>query len=194
MTALLTLSDLPTLEDYARQRDALRRELLEVKKRRQVRIGDNVTLLFENRATVRYQVLEMLRIEKTTDAEAIQQELDAYNPLIPAGNDWRATMLIEFADAEERRVQLKYLRHVEHQVYAEIGGERITALADEDMERSDDEKTSAVHFLRFVLPAEAIAQLRAGAALAFGIEHPRYRYCVPVADPAVRATLLADLA
>lgn len=194
MSAALTLADLPSLEDYAHQREALRRELIEVKKRRQVRIGDNITLLFENRETVRYQVLEMLRIEKTTDATAIQQELDAYNPLIPAGNDWRATMLIEFEDAEERRVQLKCLRHVEHQVYAEIGGERVMALADEDMERSDDEKTSAVHFLRFVLPAEAIVRLRAGAALAFGIEHPRYRYCMAVGDPAVRAALLADLA
>jgi hypothetical protein len=189
----LTLSDLPSVADYAAGRDAMRSLVIAAKKSRQVRIGENVTLLFENRDTVKYQILEMLRIEKTSDPAAIQDELDAYNPLIPAGSDWRATMLVEFEDADERRVQLKYLRAVEHAVYVRAGEHRIAVLADEDMERSDEEKTSAVHFLRFPLGAEAKAALRAGADLVFGIDHPRYRYETPISDPAVRASLLGDL-
>jgi hypothetical protein len=193
MNAPLTLADLPSVEDYARTRDTFRTQVIAAKKSRQVRIGENVTLLFENRDTVLYQVLEMLRIEKTADPAAIQDELDAYNPLIPAGSDWRATMLVEFPDAEERRVQLKYLRSVEHAVYARIGERRLAVLADEDMERSDEEKTSAVHFLRFTLDAQDKAELRAGAALAFGIEHPRYRYETEVLDAGARDSLLRDL-
>ena len=176
MIHTITPNDLIPLDEYARQRDTYRSEVMNTKKLRYIAIGENVSLLFENRTTVLYQILEMLRIEKTTDSEAIQQELDAYNPLIPGGKDWRATMLIEFADTDERRVQLKYLRHVEHQVYADIGGTRIIATADEDMERSNEEKTSAVHFLRFDLSAESISALRSGAALAFGIDHPHYRF------------------
>jgi hypothetical protein len=193
MTSTLTLQDLPSLADYARERDAFRAQVLATKKARHVPIGENVSLLFENRLTVLYQVMEMLRIEKTTDPEGIQAELDAYNPMIPGGSDWRATMLIEFEDAEERRVQLKYLRHVEHSVYADIGGIRVTAVADEDMERSDAEKTSSVHFLRFPLPPEAVVALRAGATLRFGIDHPRYRYAHEVSDPAAIASLADDL-
>jgi hypothetical protein len=193
MNAPLTLADLPSVEDYARTRDTFRTQVIAAKKSRQVRIGENVTLLFENRDTVLYQVLEMLRIEKTADPAAIQDELDAYNPLIPGGSDWRATMLVEFPDAEERRVQLKYLRSVEHAVYARIGERRLAVLADEDMERSDEEKTSAVHFLRFTLDAQDKAELRAGAALAFGIEHPRYRYETEVLDAGARDSLLRDL-
>ena len=193
MNAALTLSDLPSVEEYAQSREALRAAVIAAKKARQIRIGENATLLFENRDTVKYQILEMLRIEKTCDPAAIQDELDAYNPLIPGGSDWRATMLVEFEDAEERRVQLKYLRAVEHAVYVRIGDRRIAVVADEDMERSDDEKTSAVHFLRFPLDAEAKAALAGGADLAFGIDHPRYRYETPVTEPAVRASLLGDL-
>lgn len=192
MNAPLTLSDLPSVEDYAKTRDTFRAQVIAAKKSRQVRIGENVTLLFENRDTVLYQVLEMLRIEKTADPAAIQDELDAYNPLIPAGSDWRATMLVEFPDAEERRVQLKYLRAVEHAVYARIGERRLAVLADEDMERSDEEKTSAVHFLRFTLDAQDKAALRAGAALAFGIEHPRYRYETEI-HAGARNSLISDL-
>ena len=193
MNAPLTLADLPSVEDYARTRDTFRTRVLAAKKSRQVRIGENVTLLFENRDTVLYQVLEMLRIEKTADPAAMQDELDAYNPLIPGGSDWRATMLVEFPDADERRVQLKYLRAVEHAVYARIGERRLAVLADEDMERSDEEKTSAVHFLRFALDAQDKAALRAGAALTFGIEHPRYRYETELQDTAARDSLIRDL-
>lgn len=194
MSKLLTLQDLPPLADYVRDRERFRADVLAAKKARYVAIGDNVSLLFENRLTVLYQVMEMLRIEKTTDPDGIQSELDAYNPMIPGGADWRATMLVEFEDAEERRVQLKYLRLVEHHVFAAIGDARVMAVADEDMERSDAEKTSSVHFLRFPLPPEAIARLRAGAPLAFGVDHPRYRFVHEVNDPAVVASLLGDLA
>ena len=193
MASALTLQDLPALADYTRERERFRAEVLSAKKARYVPVGDNVSLLFENRLTVLYQVMEMLRIEKTTDPQDIQSELDAYNPMIPGGADWRATMLIEFEDAAERAVQLKYMRLVEHHVYAGIGDIRVTAIADEDMERSDAAKTSSVHFLRFPLPPEAIAALRAGAPLAFGIDHPRYRFVNNVSDPATLASLLGDL-
>ena len=189
----LTLNDIPSAAEYARTRDAFRAEVIAAKKARTVAIGENVTLLFESRQTVLYQVLEMLRIEKTTDSDGIQAELEAYNPLIPGGSDWRATMLIEFPDAEERRVQLKYLRTVEHAVYARIGTTHIAAVADEDMERSDEEKTSAVHFLRFPLAAADVEALRAGAPLVFGSEHPRYRFESALAGGDARASLLADL-
>ena len=193
MNASIMIEDIVPLDDYAKRRDEYRTEVMNAKKLRYIAIGENVSLLFENRTTVLYQILEMLRIEKTTDREGIQQELDAYNPLVPGGKDWRATMLIEFADADERRVQLKYLRHVEHHVYADIGGTRITATADEDMERSNEEKTSAVHFLRFDLPAASISALRDGAPLAFGIDHPRYRFEKRIEDPTVLASLIGDL-
>lgn len=185
--------ELMSLQDYAAERQAFREKVLEAKKARYVPIGDNVSLLFENRLTVMYQILEMLRIERTTDPEGVQAELDAYNPLIPDGANWKSTMLIEFADAAERQVQLKYLRDVEHHVYAEIDGMRVMATADEDMERSNEEKTSSVHFLRFDLPAAAIQALRGGARLVFGIDHPRYRFEKEVADRAVLDSLLGDL-
>lgn len=194
MSKALTLVDIPPLGDYLEQREDYRRNVLATKRHRLLRIGENITLLFENRETVLYQILEMMRIEHTADADGIQAELDAYNPLIPQGSEWKATMLIEFEDADERKVQLKYLRHVEHAVHAEIGGERIVALADEDMERSDEEKTSAVHFLRFALTPAAIAALKGGAPLAFGVDHPRYRFTTRVDDAAVRGALLGDLA
>ena len=193
MTTALSIKDIPSAAEYARIRDDFRARLIGHKKARTVAIGENVTLLFESRDTVLYQVLEMLRIEKTADPEGIQAELDAYNPLIPGGADWRATMLIEFPDAAERQVQLKYLRSVEHAVHARIGDEKIVAMADEDMERSDDEKTSAVHFLRFPLTAQHIAALRAGAELVFGIDHPRYRFESAAAADATRESLRADL-
>lgn len=193
MSRIINITELPSLAHYAQTRDSFRAEVIEAKKSRLVRIGDNVSLLFENRLTVLYQVMEMLRIEKTTDREAIQAELEAYNPLIPGGNDWRATMLIEFTDAEERRVQLKYLRQVEHHVYARIGDQRIMAQADEDMERSDAEKTSAVHFLRFALPPAARAEIGSGVPLLFGIDHPRYRFEQLIDNTDTRASLLADL-
>ena len=192
MTAIDRAS-LLTLEAYARARPQFRADVLAHKKRRTLAVGPNVTLIFEDELTIRYQVQEMLRIEKTFEERGIQDELDAYNPLIPDGTNWKATMLIEFPDADERKRQLALLRDIEHHVWVEVdGGGRVTAKADEDMERSNDEKTSAVHFLRFELPAAMRAALKAGAAVAIGIDHPDYAARVTI-DDATRAALLADL-
>jgi hypothetical protein len=186
-------ASLMPLETYAKERTAFRAKVMAHKKHRQIALGAHLTLSFEDELTMRYQVQEMLRVERIFEEAGIHDELDAYNPLIPGGSDWRATMLVEFPDADERRVQLKYLRAVEHAVYARIGERRLAVLADEDMERSDEEKTSAVHFLRFALDAQDKAALRAGAVLAFGIEHPRYRYETELHDAAARDSLIRDL-
>jgi hypothetical protein len=155
-------------------------------------LGEHVTLLFEDRVTVQAQVQEMLRIERIFEAEGIQDELDAYNPLIPDGSNLKATLLIEYADAAQRAVELARLRGIERAFYAEVDGHgRASLHADEDLDRSDEDKTSTVHFLRFEFAPEAIAALDAGAALRFGIDDPRLRIDV-VANDALRAALLAD--
>jgi Protein of unknown function (DUF3501) len=193
MTAL-TRTDLYNLETYAIERAAFRARVLAHKQLRKFHVGEHVTLLFEDRLTIQYQIQEMLRIERIFEAEAIQDELDAYNPLIPGGSDLKATMLIEYADMEVRRRELARLGGIEHRVYAEVAGHgRATTHADEDMDRSDDDKTSAVHFLRFAFAAEAIAALRAGAALHFGIDDPRMPVMVEV-PAATREALLRDFA
>jgi hypothetical protein len=190
----LTVADLWKLEDYAEQRAAFRQKVLAHKQRRSVALGPNMTLLFEDRLTVQYQVQEMLRIERLYERAAIQEELDAYNPLIPDGSNWKATCLIEFPDVDERRVKLAALRGVERAIWAQgADAPRVTAIADEDLDRSDDDKTSAVHFLRFELPREFVAALKGGAGLRFGVEHPALSVDVEIA-PDVRAALLADLA
>ena len=166
---------------------------MQTKRNRLVAVGDNVSLLFESYETVKYQILEMLRIEKTTDPAAIKEELDAYNPLIPDGSNWKATMMIEYPDEQERRVQLKYLRGVEDLVWCS-DGQKVYAIADEDMERSDDEKTSAVHFLRFQLTPEMIsAATDRGAAIQFGIDHERYHFKSAEIQGESRDSLVADL-
>src|SRR5690349_17633930 len=165
-----------SLEAYARERNAFRARVIEHKKRRTVRLGEHVTLLFEDELTVRYQVQEMLRIERIFEEDGIQHELDAYNPLVPDGNNWKATMLIEYPDAEERRRELARLKGVERRVWVRVaGGEPAYAVADEDLERENEEKTSSVHFLRFELDAGARERLKRGAALAIGVDHPAYR-------------------
>jgi hypothetical protein len=181
------------LETYARERDAFRARVIEHKKRRTVRLGDHVTLLFEDELTVRYQVQEMLRIERIFEEQGIQHELDAYNPLVPDGTNWKATMLIEYPDAEERKRKLAELRGIERRVWTEVAGcARVAAIADEDLERESEEKTSSVHFLRFELEAPMREALARGAPLALGIDHPRYQASVQL--PAeVRAALCADL-
>lgn len=193
MNKQITLEEIPPLDDYAAQRDAFRSRIMVVKKNRHVSIGDNVTLLFENRDTVFYQVMEMLRIEKTEHREGIQQELDAYNPLIPDGSNWKATMLIEFPEEVERRVQLKSLRNVEHQVWCDVGGRRVIAIADEDLERSDEEKTSSVHFLRFELDAKLRQAALDGADIRFGIDHDRYHCNSGILHRQQREALVEDL-
>ena len=193
-TARLTIDDLLKLEDYAVQRPALRAQVLEYKRHRTLALGPHMTLAFENRHTIRYQVQEMLRIERIFERAAIQDELDAYNPLIPDGSNWKASCFIEYPDEQERRAALARLRGVERHLWAQVAElPRVTAIADEDLERSDDDKTSAVHFLRFELDALQVAVLKAGGGVRFGVDHPAYCHSVTAPD-AVRRALLADLA
>ncbi|MDP1696786.1 MAG: DUF3501 family protein [Xanthomonadaceae bacterium] len=188
----LTRTDLLTLEAYASERSAFRAKVIAHKKHRQVPLGEHINLLFEDRLTIQYQVQEMLRIERIFEPAAIQDELDTYNALIPTGHNLKATMLIEFPDEAQRRVELARLGGIEHKVYGEVEGlGRAFAIADEDMDRSNSEKTSAVHFLRFEFGAEQIAALRAGAEFGFGIDDERLRVGYTVKRDS-RAALLAD--
>jgi Protein of unknown function (DUF3501) len=187
-------SSLLSLEAYARERNAFRAQVIEHKKRRTVALGEHVTLIFEDELTVRYQIQEMLRIERTFEEAGIQDELDVYNPLVPDGTNLKATMMIEYPDVAERQAALERLKGIEHRVWVQAGGgARAYAVADEDLERENDVKTSAVHFLRFELDPQARAALRAGAPLRLGVDHPQYQASVEAA-PEVRAALAADLA
>ena len=160
----LTRSDLWSLEQYAEQRADFRRKVLAHKRHRQVALGEHVRLYFEDRLTIRYQIQEMLRIERVFEPAGIQEELDAYNPLIPDGRNWKATLMIEYEDSEQRKVELERLVGLEHRVWVRIGsGEPIYAIADEDLDRATADKTSAVHFLRFELPDAAIAEVHQSA-------------------------------
>jgi hypothetical protein len=189
----LTRADLWKLEDYARERTAFRARVLAHKQLRSVPLGEHVTLIFEDRLTMQYQVQEMLRIERIFEAAAIDEELAAYNPLIPDGGNFKATMMIEYADAAERRRELERLHGIENAIALRVGdAPLVLAIADEDMPRSDATKTSAVHFLRFELPPAQIAALRADAPLHFCIDHPHYQATTTVGAD-VRCALLADL-
>jgi hypothetical protein len=189
----LTPDDLYTLEAYAKLRPQFRGRVLEHKKHRRLQLGAHVALLFEDRLTMQYQVQEMLRVERIFEAQDIQAELDVYNPLVPDGSNWKATMMIEYPDAEERRKMLEQLVGIEDRVWVRIGGaEKIFAVADEDMDRSTAEKTSAVHFLRFELPSEMVADLKSGAILSAGVDHPLESSSV-VMTPAMHESLIADL-
>ena len=188
----LTRADLLPLEIYAAQRDAFRQRALAHKRKRTLHLGEHVTLLFEDYITVQAQVQEMLRIERVFEPAGIQDELDAYNPLIPDGRNLKATMLIEYADSAQRAEELARLQGIERKLYAEVAGQaRAECHADEDMDRSDEEKTSAVHFLRFEFAPDAIRALRGGAALAFGIDDARLPLRIE-ANAALREALLAD--
>src|SRR5687767_9496306 len=168
---MIERNSLLTLEAYARQRAQFRAKVMEHKKRRTVHLGGNITLQFEDELTIRYQVQEMLRIERIFEEAGIQGELDAYNPLVPDGRNWKATMLIEYPDADERRRMLAQLKGVERAVWVEVEGcARVRPIADEDLERENDEKTSSVHFLRFELDDAMCAALRRGAALTLGVD------------------------
>lgn len=191
MTALAR-ADLYSLETYAVERPAFRARVLAHKRSRRLALGAHATLLFEDRLTIQYQIQEMLRIERIFEPDAIQAELDAYNPLIPGGHDLKATLLIEYADEAMRRRELARLGGIEHRFFAEVAGHgRTIAHADEDMDRSDDGKTAAVHFMRFDFAPAQIAALRAGAALRFGIDDARMPLAVD-APEATRAALLRD--
>jgi hypothetical protein len=187
----LTRTDLLSLEQYSEQRFLIRAEAIAHKQNRHIALGAHVRLLFEDRLTIRYQIQEMLRIEKIFEAVGIQDELDAYNPLIPDGDNLKATMLIEYEDVEERKAALEKLRGIEDVVFAQVGAEKIVALADEDMERENATKTASVHFLRFQFNASLIRQLRGGAALSFGVDHRQCTTSVAVSDDQ-RKALLAD--
>jgi hypothetical protein len=190
----LTVDDLLSLERYSRERADFRARVMAHKRNRQLAVGPNVMWLFEDRLTVQYQVQEMLRTERIFEAEGIEEELSAYNPLIPDGGNWKATLLIEFPDPEIRKVQLEKLRGIEDRCWVQAGDlPRVFAIADEDLERENETKTSAVHFLRFELGDVFVASLAGGAALSVGIDHPNYSHALaPVADN-VRAALAADL-
>ncbi|MGB0358792.1 MAG: DUF3501 family protein [Litorivicinaceae bacterium] len=188
-------NSLLSLEDYAKQRPEIRAEAMRLKRIRSVFIGPNMTLQFENEATIRYQVQEMLRIEKTFEEDGIMDELEAYNPLIPDGTNLKCTQMIEFPDEEERKVKLAELVDVENRTYIQIQGfDRVYAIADEDLERANSEKTSSVHFSRFEFTADMIAAIKNGAAIAMGSDHPNYNYRVDEIDPETQGSLMEDFA
>ncbi|MDX1380025.1 MAG: DUF3501 family protein [Xanthomonadales bacterium] len=189
----LDRSDLLSLEDYATQREDFRAKVMTHKKHRRVGLGPHLGLYFEDRLTIQYQVQEMLRIERIFEADGIREELDAYNPLIPDGRNWKATAMIEYGDPEVRRRELARLVGIEHDIWVKVDGhERVNAIANEDLERSTPDKTSAVHFLRFELDDAMVASLRDGAALRMGVDHENYAHEVTVTGP-VRDSLLTDL-
>jgi hypothetical protein len=182
-----------SLETYARERSAFRARVIEHKKRRSVHLGEHVTLLFEDELTIRYQIQEMLRIERIFEEDGIRHELEAYNPLVPDGGNFKATMMIEYPDPLERQRALARLRGIEDRVWVQVADHvRVHAIADEDLERENEQKTSAVHFLRFELEPAMRRALRGGAALRMGVDHPEYSASVEVA-PDVRAALAEDL-
>ena len=190
----LTRNDLYSLETYADLRNEFRSEVLLHKRNRRLELGTNAALYFEDRMTMQYQIQEMLRIERIFEPAGINEELEAYNPLIPDGSNWKATFMVEFPDVEERRVMLSQLVDIENRVFVQVGDlGKSYAVADEDLERADEKKTSAVHFLRFELSDEMVAALKAGTQLAAGIDHKNYQVEIsPVAEN-IRLSLLADL-
>jgi len=191
----ITRDSLMTLEAYANARNDFRAEVMAHKQARTVRLGEHVTLLFEDELTIRYKIQEMLRIEKTYEEEGIKDELDAYNPLVPDGHNWKATMLLEYEDVAERKQALAKLIGIEDRVWVQVEQcPRVYAIADEDLERDTEEKTSSVHFVRFDLTAEMIGALRSGLALSIGVDHPAYTFTLSSVPEKTRQTLLADLA
>ena len=191
----LTREDLYSLEKYAEVRADYRAKVMAHKRNRRVPVGPNATLYFEDAMTMQYQIQEMLRIEKIFEAAGIQEELDAYNPLIPDGSNWKATFMMEYPDEAERKVQLAKLLGIERHVWAQVADfSRVTPVADEDLEREDEQKTSSVHFLRFELTPEMAQAMKSGASLSIGIDHPYYSYSVEPVPQNVRDSLASDLA
>lgn len=191
----ITRESLMTLEAYARERPHFRARVLAHKRVRTVHLGDHLTLIFEDELLQRYQIQEMLRIEKIFEEDGIQNELDSYNPLVPDGSNFKATMLIEYEEVEARKRALSLLRGIEDRAFVQVAGhERVFAIADEDLERENDVKTSAVHFLRFELTPAMVTALKAGAALGIGVDHPEYRALIPALGDATRKALVEDLA
>jgi len=190
----ITRDSLMTLEAYARARPQFRARVMAHKKDRTLQLGRHMTLLFEDELTIRYQIQEMLHAERVFEDAGVQGELDAYNPLIPDGANWKATLMIEYPDVEERHRMLARLIGIEDRIWVQVEGQaRVYAIADEDLERDNAEKTSAVHFLRFELDAAMVQAIKRGAALAVGVDHPAYSAVVGAVDPAVRSSLVNDL-
>ncbi len=190
----LTHADLHTLEGYAARREKFRARMLEHKRDRRLALGEHVALYFEDRLTMHYQVQEMLRVERIFERDQIQAELDAYNPLIPDGSNWKATFMIEYADPKERAAALAELVGIENRVWLQVQGEeRVWAIADEDLERATPEKTSSVHFLRFELTPAMAAAVIEGADVDAGVDHANYRHLVSPIGPDIRASLAGDL-
>jgi hypothetical protein len=193
--AAISRDSLLSLEAYAKSRRDFRAKVIAHKKNRSLSLGSHVTLIFEDELTIRYQIQEMLRIEKTFEEEGIQDELDAYNPLVPDGTNLKATMMIEYDDPVVRKRELARLIGIEDRAYVQVDGcDRVYAIADEDLERENEDKTSSVHFLRFEFTAPMIAALRQGAALAVGIDHDNYSVRVDEVAPNVQAALVKDFA
>jgi hypothetical protein len=191
----ITRDSLMTLESYARARPALRAEIMAHKKNRMVELGGHVTLIFEDEKTMRYQIQEMLRAERTFEESGIQDELDAYNPLIPDGSNWKATMMIQYPDPDERKLALGSLKGIEDRVWVQVAEQpKVFAIADEDLERENEDKTSSVHFLRFELDAASAAAAKAGSPLRMGIDLDAYRVEGFILQENFRAALVVDLA
>ena len=191
----LKREDLYRLEDYSEIRNEFRTQVLEHKKHRKVALGTNATVYFEDRLTIHYQIQEMLRVERIFDRDGIEEELATYNPLIPDGSNLKATFMLEYEDPDERRRQLARLIGVEDKVWIKVAdGKRVFAIADEDMQRETEEKTSSVHFLRFELTESDARQLKAGASIGAGIDHENYRHEIAALAPPVRDSLAADMA
>ncbi len=190
----ITRDSLMTLEAYAKARPAMRNEVMALKKVRRVALGESILLIFENELLIRYQIQEMLRVEKIFEEDGIRHELESYVPLVPTGTNFKVTMQIEYADEGERRVMLARLKGVEDRVWVRVDGfDPVFAIADEDLERENEEKTSSVHFLRFELSAGMIAAARQGAALSVGVDHPAYQASTGALPEPTRASLAADL-
>ena len=190
----LSRQDLWSLEEYSERRIQFRNEVMAHKKNRQVALGDHARLYFEDPTTIRYQVQEMLRIEKIFEAAAIQEELDAYNPLIGDGSNWKATFMLEYTDPDVRAVALTQLLGIEDKVWVQVGDSaKVYAIADEDMDRENDVKTSAVHFMRFELSATMVVELKTGAQLQMGIDHENYPMSAVTVTPEVSQSLASDL-
>jgi hypothetical protein len=188
----LKIEDLLSLEDYDNQREVIKKELINHKKNRTVSIGEHVILLFEDYLTIKYQVQEMLRIEKIFSKKEIQEEINAYNPLIPDGDNLKATMLIMYPDVDERKVMLSKLHDIENNIWLSCSSKKITAYADEDLERSTDNKTSAVHFLRFQLDSDDITGFLSNEKISLGVDHSEYNEEI-ILETNTRASLIKDL-
>ncbi len=189
----LTRQDLMSLEQYAEQRAAFRARVIEHKKQRRVALGPHAALYFEDALTMQYQVQEMLRIERIFEAAGIQEELDVYNPLIPDGQNWKATFMVEYPDETERRAALAQLVGIEERVYVQVADfDRVYPICNEDLDRSSAEKTASVHFMRFELSPAMCAAVKEGAAIRAGVDHANYRVEVGL-QPSVRDSLAADL-